>query len=206
MSERNHAREDARPGPRPGDNTGERAGPQHDPQIAFTMDAGYYRESFDEWVAVIARGWRIDRFMIRLFAHVGVGACIAAWLSGYYPLFGLGAVTLCSAAFEAVTSRRRRAAWNRVCRALPWYGSEIRITVHDGVLVQDHLFAGDPRFARTGSILVSPNGYIVRYAAQTPIETPGPEISSINASLYIPHRAITPPMRREDFAALIGAR
>ena len=56
-------------------------------RIAFTMDEPYFREFFDEWVAVVGRGWRVDRVMIPTFGLVGVGGCIAAAVFGVRPMF-----------------------------------------------------------------------------------------------------------------------
>ncbi|MBA3547984.1 MAG: hypothetical protein H0T76_15990 [Nannocystis sp.] len=200
MSER-----DAQQGTQSGLGENAAPAPADDLQIVFTFTDAYFRESHAQWVAVVARNWRAGRLMIRLYGLAAVVVCMTAWLSGYYPLFLLGAVMLGSTLYEAVQYMRRRARWYRVCRSLPWYGHELRIVVRNGVLVQQKEIAGDPRFARIGSILVSPKGYIVRYAAIIPIETTDPEMSAMSASLYIPHRAVTPPIPKKDFAVLIGA-
>ena len=66
-------------------------------------------------------------------------------------------------------------------------------------------FEGDPRFQRTGAILLTPNGYLVRYQAIEQIDVPSRAISSVDASVYFPHRAITPAMSKSDFAQRISA-
>jgi len=72
--------------------------------------------------------------------------------------------------------------------------------------VQDNDYEGDPRFQRTGEIIVTPNGYLVRYQAPARIDVPSRAISNLDASVYVPHRAITPPMSKTEFAQRVSAR
>lgn len=170
------------------------------------MDDAYHREFFNEWVAVVGRGWRIHRIVIPTLALAGVGGCIAALTFGTRSLLSTSCAALLIAAVESWRQARHRAAWYRACAALPWYGRDMRIVVHSGLLVQRNEYEGDPRFKTTGEILVTPNGYLVRYKMSEPIANSGTKISPTDASVYIPHRAITPSMPQEAFAALIGAR
>ena len=173
-------------------------------RISFTMDEAYLREFFEEWVSLFGQGWRRDRVMISIFGFAGVIIGLIALWYKQWPLLGLGATAGLIAAFEAWKSARRRSAWLQFCRSQPWFCREMNIAVRNGILIQENDYDGDPRFDRTAPIRLTPHGYLVRYAANTPIDTP-PAVSGISASVYIPHRTILPAVDRNAFAALIGA-
>ena len=175
-------------------------------RVELTMDETYYRELFREWVATVGRGWRIDRVMIPTFALAGAACVVAGVATGGAPLLGSGGALLFFAALEAWKGHRRRTTWMLACRSLPWFGRTLRIVIRDGEIIQENDFAGDPRFERTGSVLLTPNGYLVRYAAISPVAVPNGAVSPIAASIYIPHRAVTPPIARIELAKLIGAQ
>ena len=150
-------------------------------------------------------GWRFDRLMTRLFGLAGLILVGVAFVFGSSRALCFAGLLLAIALFETWRRSNRRRVWLNHCRALPWYGNSLRIVVRDGDLVQEKDFAGDPRFKRLSAVLHTPNGYLVRYGAYAPIDVPDPAISNTSASVYIPHRRITPQMTRTEFVDLVTA-
>jgi hypothetical protein len=173
--------------------------------IEFDMDGAYFREFHAEWVHALGRGWRVDRRMIPLAGAAGAGLAGAGWAFRATPLLAGGAVLLFAAGHELGKRWRRRRSWLRHCRSLPWYEQRMRLLLVDGELVQEHDLAGDPRYRRTGSIVPTPRGYLVRYEAAEPLDISEPAVSVAAASVYVPHRAIQPPLTREAFASRVTA-
>jgi hypothetical protein len=176
--------------------------PQDDAVMEFVMDAAYCREFHQEWVDSVGHGWRVDRVMIPAFGFTAVLVAVGAVLSNVFELLYVAGGLLLVSGFEAWNRSRRRATWLEYCRTLPWFGKTLRIVLRGGDLIQEKNFAGDPRFARTGEILPTPNGYLVRYEAVPSIDVPNNAISALRASVYIPHRTISPLMSRAEFAKL----
>ncbi len=174
-------------------------------EVEFVMDDVYHRELHTEWTAAVGSGWRIDRVMICITAVLALALGAGAWTLGRPPLLALAIALGCVALFEAWKRKRRRRIWLDFCRTLPWFGKKMRIVLRGDELVQDNDYPGDPRFERTEAMLATPNGYLVRYRAVAAVEVPNAAISDASASVYIPHRAIRPPMSREDFTGRVAA-
>lgn len=180
-------------------------GPMTGPEavIELVLDDAYCRELHAEWVAAVGRGWRLARLMTRLFAAAGLG--VLAWTVATARLEGLlpGVVFVGIAGHAAWSRRRQFRAWSERCRALPWFGEPLRVVVRDGALVQEKTFAGDPRYQRTGELLRTPNGYLVRYLAPEGTPAPAEAVSPDRASVYLPLRAVRPAMTRAAFERLL---
>lgn len=172
--------------------------------IEFTFNDAYFREFHDEWQATIGRGWRVDRILIGVFAGLALVVAAGALLFHQHRFLWLALLLAGIAAFESVKRVRRRHAWLAHCRALPWYGRRMRVVLRDGALVQENDFAGDPRFRRTGEIRRTPRGWLVRYVSDG-VAQPTRAVSSTQASVYLPHRALHPPMPPDAFARRVGA-
>ncbi len=172
--------------------------------IEFVMNDAYFQEFHREWISVLGRGWRTDRIMIPLFASVAVVVAILAMVLHAPRFLALAAGLLVIAGFEGGKYIRRRNAWYRHGKTLPWYGKPLRIVLRDGDLVQDKDFAGATEYRRTGAIIPTPNGYLVRYRAVTAIDGVDSAVSRVDASIYVPHRAIQPAMSRAEFLARVS--
>lgn len=172
--------------------------------VEFEINSEYYREFHEEWVQAVGRGWRIDRVMIPLFLVVGLVLGGAGLVLDKSALQLPGAIFCCASVFEFIKGRRKREQWLTHAMNLPWSGKTLRIEVENRTLVQKKDFAGDPRFERTGELLDTPNGYLLRYESPG-IEVPNSAISSESASVYIPHRLIEPAMSRAQFRGLLKA-
>jgi hypothetical protein len=175
-----------------------------DYRIHITFNDAYFEEFFEEWVIRVGRGWRIDQVMIAVSAVAAVGLATISVVSEQRGLMAAGGVAAFAAAFEGWKRVRRRRAWLAFCRSLPWFGRELHISVVDGALIQEKPYAGDPRLVRSVPILLTPRGYLVSYLAEHPIDAPS-AVSPDRASVYIPHRAVEPPVDRDTFAAIISA-
>jgi hypothetical protein len=174
--------------------------------IEFVMNESYFREFHEEWIAVRGASWRLDSMMVRLFVVAGIAVVIAALVANRHELLYLAGGLLLIALFEGWKRVRRKSVWLNHCKTVPWYGKTMRIVLRGGDLFQENAFEGDPRFHRTGAILVTPNGYLVRYEAPERIDVPSRAISDVDASVYVPHRAITPAMSKADFTQRISLR
>jgi hypothetical protein len=170
--------------------------------VEFTLDSSYYREFHEEWIRAVGRGWRIDRILVPLFLVVGAGLGVAGMTLDQAALQVPGGLLCLFSLIEHLKSRRKKTQWLAHAMSLPWSGKTMRIEVEDGTLVQKKDFAGDPRFKRTGELLDTPNGYLLRYESDG-IEVPSKAISGTSASVYIPHRLIEPPMTRAEFRGLL---
>ena len=171
--------------------------------IEIVMDDGYYHEFHREWVASQGPGWRASKRMAIAFLTIGVGLGALGWVLGgiQMPAMTVTALVVAVLIFASLARRKRR--WLECNRALPLFGAALRIEVREGNLVQVKDYAGDPRFRRTGAIVLSPNGYFVKYRG---LGDPSDyAVSATDASVYLPHRAIDPPMSREAFLSALSA-
>ncbi len=180
--------------------------PEREAVIEFVMNESYFREFHEEWIATRGVGWRRDRMTIRLVAASGIAAVIAAVVANRREFLYLAGGLLLIALFEGWKRFRRKSVWLNHCKTIPWYGRTMRLVLRGGALLQENAFEGDPRFQRTGAILATPNGYLVRYEAPERIDVPSRAISGVDASVYVPHRAITPAMSKADFTRRISLR
>ena len=165
------------------------------------MDECWLRESLAEWIATVGKGTRTVRRLGEGAAVVATALAIVAWLSGRWALLAAAAPPALLAVSAFVSIARRRSQWLRHMRTLPWFGEELRIVVRDGDLVQVKEWDGLPGFERTGQVVVTPNGYLVRYRGS--YDPPNAAISDCTASIYVPHRAIAPPLSREEFRSRV---
>ena len=165
----------------------------------FLMDGAYFAEYHREWAVALGKGWQTAK---RLAAACVLAALVLAgggWFTNRLGLSVVAAALLLFSLLLTVSLRSRRAAWLRNCASLPWSGKVLRIEVRDGDLVQVKDFPGAPEFHRTGAVLTTPNGYLVRY--EGPTVTGSSAVSATNASVYIPHATIRPAMSRAQFLA-----
>jgi hypothetical protein len=165
----------------------------------FLMDRAYYAEFHREWVVALGRGWRTAE---RLAAACLLAAILLAgsgWFTNIEGLIVAAAPLLLFSLLVIVSLLSRRAAWLRNCASLPWSGKVLRIEVRDGDLVQVKDFPGAPEFHRTGAVITTPKGYLVRY--QGVAVTGSSAVSATSASVYIPHATIRPAMSRAEFLA-----
>jgi hypothetical protein len=166
------------------------------------MDLPYYREFHAEWIAAVGRGWRVDRVMIPAFLLVGLSLAVVGAAKGSL-VAGVPGLLLCAfAGFEGFRHARKRSAWLQYCLSLPWSGKTMTIDVELGTLIQRHEFEGDPRFSKTGEVVDTPNGYLVKYRSAR-VDAPD-AVSTTEASVYIPHVAIQPPRSRAKFRSLLA--
>lgn len=170
--------------------------------IEFLMDADYYKEFHSEWISAVGRGWRVDRAMVPLFMAGGICLAVVGLQRSVLALTVPGLLCCLFAAVEFAKGKRKKAQWLAHALALPWSGKTMRIKVENRALVQNHEFEGDPRFERSGDLLDTPNGYLLRYQSAG-IPVPITAISDTFASVYIPHRAIQPAMTRAQFRSLL---
>jgi hypothetical protein len=166
-------------------------------RFEFLMDDTYFCEFHRQWVAVLGKGWRTSKRMAIALISTSVLAATLGWSEELPALTALAVSFAVFGLLVTVTMARRRTTWLKHCRSLPWYGKFIRIEVRDGDLVQVKDYPGDPTFQRTGAVVVTPNGYLVRYRGLQ--KNSNPVVSSTDASVYLPHRTISPSMTRETF-------
>ena len=168
-------------------------------QARFVMDEAYLREFHREWVSALGKGFRTSKRMGAGLVAASLMLTIAGrWLNSQ-DLKGLALVSLGFGLLVTLAMAGRRAAWLRNCRSLPWYGKPMLIEVRDGDLVQVKDHAGDPRFERTGALVLTPSGYLVKYRGV--LAHTHSAVSTTDASVYIPHRAIVTAMTRNSFLA-----
>lgn len=163
------------------------------------MDDPYFREFHREWVRALGKGWRTSRRMAVGLVIASFVLVIAGWSTNSPQLKVFAFVSFALGVLVVVAFVRRRAAWLQHCRLLPGYGKVLRIEVRDGDLVQVKDYPGDPKLERTGALVLTSSGYLVRYRGV--IEHTNQAVSTTTASVYIPHRAIVPAMSREAFLA-----
>ncbi len=173
--------------------------------IEFVMDEDYFLEFHEEWVAAVGRNWRASRVLAPLF--VVAGSAVIVWgLATESSLRAVaGALLAAFAGWDLLSLRRRKARWLAAVRARPSAGGTMLIDVIDGELVQMHDLEGDPGFHRTGDILDTPRGYLLKYRGEAGVPM-DKAISATAASVYIPHRAIQPAMTRAEVRALLRPR
>ncbi|MEO0606517.1 MAG: hypothetical protein AAF211_34135, partial [Myxococcota bacterium] len=57
---------------------------------------------------------------------------------------------------------------------------------------------GDPTYRRTGELLDTPKGFLLRYARATPDDTVPDAVSPDRASVFLPLDALSRPLGREE--------
>jgi len=171
--------------------------------IELVMDDAHHHEFHREWVASQGPGLRSQKRVAIVLLAVGVGLGALDWATDGRQMTVTTITALVIAVFIFASLARRKHRWLKCVRALPWFGAAVRIEVHEGDLVQVKNSGGDPRFRRTGAIVPSPNGYFVKYRGLA--DESDYAVSATDASVYIPHRAITPPMSREAFLTALSA-
>lgn len=170
--------------------------------IEFEMDTAYFREHHAEWIAACAPGWRQVRFLIRLMLAVGSGIAAAGVLQPDEPLLWGGLLIIGAGGALWLHARRAKDDWLAIAQSSRWSGKTVRFEVKDGMVHQRLDPSEAPAPTRVGELIETPNGYLFRMHVDNspPI---GKAASGKTASVYLPHRAIRPPMTREAFMALV---
>ena len=171
--------------------------------IEIVMDDGYFREFYREHVAALCHGLRASKRLGIAFLIIGVGLGALGWVFGgvQMPATTVTAFVIAVLIFASLVRRNR--SWLKGVRALPQFGSAIRIEVRDGVLVQVKDSGSDPSSPRDAAIVSTPNGYLVKLPGLG--DASDPAVSATDASVYLPHRAITPAMTREAFLSCLSS-
>ncbi len=171
--------------------------------IEFQLDADYFREFHEEWVASVGRGWRVDRVMVRIFVAGGLGLALIGLLLSTPTVSIPGALFSFFGALEFVKGRRKRSRWLSYAESLPWNGRRVRFEVENGALVQKVGFDGSAPLLRPAGLVETPNGYLFTLPLAPDLEVSDGALSSTKSSLYVPHRQIQPTMTREKFRSLL---
>ncbi len=171
--------------------------------IEIVMDDGYFREFHREYVAALCPGLRRSKRLAIAFSIIGVGLGALGWTFGGIQMPATTVTAFVIAVLIFASLARRKRSWLECVRALPQSGSAIRIEVRDGVLVQVKESASDPNSPRNAAIVSTPNGYLVKVPGLG--DASNPAASATDASVYLPHRAITPAMTREAFLGSLSS-
>lgn len=172
----------------------------------LTLDDEYLAELHREWVASLGRSFRIGRIISAGSFAASIAALAVGALGTNALSLPLGAALAMFAGLLGHDLLRHRRRWLAYLRTLPWYGRRLRIELRDDGLFQQQDLDGDPRFKRTGEVVATPNGYLVRYSATEQIPATGDAVSKERAMVYIAHRWITPPMSREEVLSRASSR